>query len=93
MKSIPVRRHCIGVVRVTSKSAHINGNNPQPCPGWAHKGSEYCFLHDPTIPKQRRSEIAAKGGHAGKGKRRFNLKTPRSIERCISLSLNQIFSG
>lgn len=96
MNTIPVRRHCIGVVKASGMTSHIQqGIEPsklKSCPGWAHGNSDYCFLHDPSISKQQRREIAVKGGHAGRGRRRFNLRTPKGIQRCSTLALNSIFN-
>lgn len=73
-------KHCIAVT------------NGKACPGYRYTNSRYCYPHDPAISRTERRANAARGGHAGRGKRRFNLRTPKGVERCISLTLNGIFN-
>lgn len=73
-------KHCIAVT------------GGKACPGYKHRNSDYCYPHDPAISRRQRQANAVKGGHAGLGKRRFNLKSPKSAHRCINLTLNGIFN-
>lgn len=87
-----LHRHCIGVINSSSIQGVVKVNGIRPCPGWAHKGSDYCFLHDPTVSRQRRSEIAALGGSAGKGKRRLRLSSPGHVYRQLARTLNSLLN-
>lgn len=86
------RRRCKAVVKPKDGPSKRNGGIPggRPCPGWAHRGSDYCFPHDPTITREARRAYGAAGGRAGRGKPRANLRTPRGLARAAERLLNAV---
>ncbi len=81
MDSIAAGKHCAAVVR------------GKPCPGYRHGlTSSYCYPHDPAISVDERRANAAKGGHAGRGKRRIRLRDSADGLRCAGLILNGILN-
>ncbi len=81
MDSVAAGRHCIAVVKGKA------------CPGYRHGlTSSYCYPHDPTISAEERRANAAKGGHAGRGKRRIRIGDRDGALRFVSLTLNALFN-
>lgn len=77
---MPGNKHCLAVVK---------GN---PCPGYRHGLSSYCYPHDPSVTPEQRRANAAKGGRAGRGKRRIQLRNSNNALRCAGLMLNGILN-
>jgi hypothetical protein len=81
------RRRCAGVLK---RVANEPNKQPLNCPGWAHKGSQYCFLHDPQVTREERRAIAAKGGRAGLGTIRRRFKRPEDVLPALGRSINAL---
>lgn len=92
MSAIAGRRHCIASTKPKPLDPGLEGDylQPRPCPGWAHGSSEYCFPHDPAIPREAKRAYGAAGGRAGRGRRKVQLRDSRGVLRVASLMLNGI---
>ena len=52
----------------TTKRCTAKTKRGLPCKGWAVSGSDFCFVHDPSLAKER-AAARSKGGRARHGRR------------------------